>query len=72
MLAEGGTRSLLAAAYGPYTTGEQTLAEDLLADLGPGMVLLADRNFPSYKLWKAAAATGAHLCWRMPLRCIRS
>jgi Transposase DDE domain len=66
VLAEGGTRSLLAGTYGPYTTGEQTLAEDLLGDLGPGMVLLADRNFPSYKLWKAAAATGAHLCWRMP------
>jgi hypothetical protein len=65
-LAEGGTRSLIAGVYGPYTTGEQTLAESLLGDLGPGMVLLADRNFPSYKLWKAAAATGAQLCWRMP------
>ena len=65
-LAEGGTRSLVAGTYGPYSSGEQTLAEDLLGDLGPEMVLLADRNFPSYKLWKAAAATGAQLCWRMP------
>jgi hypothetical protein len=65
-LAEGGTRSLVAGVYGPYSSGEQTLAEGLLADLGPGMVLLADRNFPSYKLWKAAAGTGAQLCWRMP------
>ena len=65
VLAEGGTRSLIAGVYGPYSSGEQTLAEGLLADLGPGMILLADRNFPSYTLWRAAAATGAQLCWRM-------
>jgi hypothetical protein len=65
VLAEAGTRSLLAAAHGPSSTGEQTLARDLLGALGPGMLLLADRNFASYTLWKAAAATGADLCWRM-------
>lgn len=65
VLAEAGTRSLLAAAHGPSSTGEQTLARDLLSALGPGMLLLADRNFASYALWKAAAATGADLCWRM-------
>jgi hypothetical protein len=65
VLAESGTRALLAAAYGPSGTGEQTLAEDLLPALRPGMLVLADRNFASWKLWRAAAATGAHLCWRM-------
>ena len=64
-LAESGTRVLLAATYGPSTSGEQTLAEDLLPALGPGMLVLADRNFASWKLWRAAAATGAALCWRM-------
>ena len=40
MLAESGTRSLLAAAHGPCSTGEKTLALDLLPALGPGMLLL--------------------------------
>jgi hypothetical protein len=65
-LAESGTRSLLAAAHGPCSTGEKTLALDLLPALGPGMLLLADRNFISFKLWSKAAATGADLCWRVP------
>ena len=64
-LAEAGTRALLGAAYGPSSSGEQTLAMDLLPALGPGMLVLADRNFASWALWKAVAATGAHLCWRM-------
>lgn len=64
-LAESGTRVLLAATYGPSGTGEQTLADDLLPAMGPGMLVLADRNFASWRLWRAAAATGAALCWRM-------
>ena len=64
-LAESGTRSLLGAAYGPYRTGEQTLMDDLLPVLGPGMLLLADRNFASYALWRKVAATGVALCWRI-------
>jgi Insertion element 4 transposase N-terminal/Transposase DDE domain len=64
-LAECGTRSLLAAAHGPATTGEKTLAAKLLGALAPNMLLLADRNFASYALWKQVAATGAQLCWRM-------
>ncbi|MGH3568557.1 MAG: IS4 family transposase, partial [Pseudonocardia sp.] len=64
-LAEAGTRALLGAVHGPYGAGEQTLALELLGALGPGMVVLADRNFASHKLWAAAAATGAQLCWRM-------
>jgi hypothetical protein len=64
-LAEGGTRSLLAVRHGPYTSGEQRLAADLVSALGPGMLCLADRNFPSFTLWQAFAATGADLLWRM-------
>ncbi len=66
VLAESGTRSLLAAAHGPCGTGEKTLALDLLPALGSGMLLLADRNFISWNLWTKAAATGADLCWRVP------
>jgi Insertion element 4 transposase N-terminal/Transposase DDE domain len=64
-LAESGTRVLLAASYGPAGSGEQTLAADLLPAMGPGMLVLADRNFASWKLWRAAAGTAAQLCWRM-------
>ncbi len=64
-LAESGTRSLLGADYGPYGTGEQTLMGDLLVALGPDMLVLADRNFASWQLWRQVTATGAALCWRM-------
>jgi len=64
-LAECGTRVLLGAAYGPSSTGERKLACDLLPAMGPGMLVLADRNFASWKLWRAAVATGVQLCWRM-------
>ena len=63
-----GTRALLGAAIGPFTgkgAGEPALAAQLLGSLRPGMLLLADRNFYSWKLWHDAAATGAHLLWRL-------
>jgi hypothetical protein len=63
-----GTRALLAAAMGPARgkgTGERALAGELLGSLHPGMLLLADRGFYSYRLWTAAAGTGAQLLWRM-------
>jgi hypothetical protein len=63
-----GTRALLDAAFGPARgkgTGERALAGQLLGSLRPGMLLLADRNFYSYQLWNAAAATGAQLLWRV-------
>jgi Insertion element 4 transposase N-terminal/Transposase DDE domain len=63
-----GTRALLAAAAGPAFgpgSGEQPMAGQLLGALRPGMLLLADRNFYSWKLWHAAAAAGADLLWRV-------
>ena len=62
-----GTRGLLDAAFGPVLgkgTGEQALAGQLLGSLHAGMLVLADRNFYSWALWHAAAATGADLLWR--------
>ena len=62
--AESGTGALLGATFGPYTVGEQTLARDLLAALGPDMVVLADRNFLSHTLARDVLGTGAHILWR--------
>lgn len=62
--AESGTGALIGATQGPYTVGEQTLAMDLLAAFGPGMVVLADRNFLSHTLARDVLAAGAHILWR--------
>ncbi len=62
--AESGTGALAGAAFGPYTCGEQTLALDLLPCFGPGMLVLADRNFLSWSLARDVLATGAHILWR--------
>ena len=41
------------------------MAEPLLDRLMPGMLLLADRGFFSYALWRKAIGTGADLLWRV-------
>lgn len=63
-VAEAGTHAVFGAAVGPYSSGEPTLARELLDRLGPGMLVLADRGFTGFPLWQAAAATGADLLWR--------
>jgi hypothetical protein len=62
-LIECGTHAVIDAAFGAVS--EQVLARRVLGSLGAGMLLLGDRNFPSYQLWRQAAATGAHLLWRV-------
>jgi hypothetical protein len=64
-LAECGTRALIDAAFGGYRAGEQTLAGQLAPSMRAGMLVLADRNFPSVKLWRKATANGAQLLWRV-------
>src|SRR3954470_22265768 len=65
-LLECGTHALLGAVFDGFDrASEQALARRLLDRLGPGMLLLADRNFPGYQLWGLAAATGADLAWRV-------
>lgn len=39
--------------------------DDGLVLLASVMLVMADRNFLSWRLWRAAAATGAHLLWRV-------
>jgi hypothetical protein len=63
-LGECGTRAVLGVALSPLATGEQPLARRLLGRLGPGGLLLADRNFLSHGLLGEALAAGAHVLWR--------
>jgi Insertion element 4 transposase N-terminal/Transposase DDE domain len=63
-LLENGTHGLWAARMAAYATDEITLAQSVVPALRKGMLCLADRFFPSYQLWQAAAQTGADLLWR--------
>lgn len=64
-LVECGTHAVFAAEVGTYAQSEVTLAEGLVPHFAPGMLLMADRGFFSYTLWRKAAATGADLLWRI-------
>jgi Insertion element 4 transposase N-terminal/Transposase DDE domain len=63
-LLESGTHVLWAARVDKYAIDELTLAEEVVPALQKDMLCLADRFFPSHKLWQKAAATGADLLWR--------
>jgi len=63
--AECGTKALLNAGFDGYRTAETVLTGRLFDSFGPGMLVLADRNFLSWKLWRDAAATKAELLWRV-------
>jgi hypothetical protein len=63
-VAECATHAVIDATIGAYTTGENTLAGELVDRLTPGMVLVADRGFCGYPLWARAVKTGADLLWR--------
>lgn len=64
-LLENGTHILFGSQMGPYHTSESTLAEQVVTQLVPGMLCLADRGFYSFTAWAAAKATGADLVWRI-------
>src|SRR3954447_459888 len=64
-LAECGTHAIFAARVGTYRESEAKLCEGLLEAFAPGMLVLADRGFFSYVLWRNAIATGADLLWRI-------
>jgi len=63
-LLENGTHVLCAGRMDKYAVDELSLAEYVVLALKKDMLCLADRFFPSYKLWQKAAATGADLLWR--------
>jgi hypothetical protein len=64
-LGECGTHAIFAAAMGALAVHETELARRLFSCLGAGMLLLADRGFAGFDLWRQAAATGADLLWRV-------
>lgn len=61
-----GTRGLTDAVFGPRKTSEQELTARIAGrgTLGPGMLVIADRNFCGYPVISALAATGADLLIR--------
>jgi hypothetical protein len=63
-VAECGTHAIIQATMGPFTSGEVTLAPQVFGALTPGVLLLADRGFAGFELWRQATATGAALVWR--------
>ncbi len=64
-LTETGTHAIFAATFGPYDVSEVRLAPELLQQLQPGMLCLADRAFVGFDLWRTATAPGADLLWRV-------
>lgn len=65
-LVECGTHAVVAAAIAPYGHSEVAMAAQLLpAKLTADMLVMADRNFYSFKLWQKACVSGAKLLWRV-------
>jgi len=64
-LAECGTHAVFAAEVGTYSESEAVLADRLVDQLAPGILLTADRGFFSYALWRKASGSGADLLWRI-------
>ena len=64
-LAETGTHAIFAAALDRYQVSEAHLARELLQQLQPDMLCLAERAFVGFELWRTAAASGAVLLWRV-------
>ena len=65
-LVECGTHVVVAASIAPYSRSEVAMALELLpSKLRPDMLVMADRNFYSFKLWSKACASGAKLLWRV-------
>lgn len=64
-LVEVGTHVEFALCTGSYRTSERALFTQLLPHLQPGMLLLCDRGFFSYNLWKSVVSRGVHLLARL-------
>lgn len=69
-LIAGGTRAILDAVWGPWSTGELPLMDKLMrtGTIRPGMLVLADRYFTGYLQVSQIIAAGAHLVFRTPSR----
>lgn len=64
-LGECGSHAVLDAQIGSIRHGERELATPLTRTLTDEMLVLADRGFFSFELWRTYLATGAQLLWRL-------
>lgn len=64
-LTECGTHAMIAARLAGWRVYERELAVELLDYVEQDMLVLADRGFFSYDLWRQYADTGAPLLWRV-------
>lgn len=52
--------------WGAYASSERTMAMELIAEIGPGDLLLLDRGYPSFELFEKILALGADFLVRLP------
>jgi hypothetical protein len=64
-LVEVGTHVEVALVIKPCWRGETSMVDALIGHLQPGMLLLWDRNFFSYSLWKKLLRRGVHILARV-------
>jgi len=64
-LVELGTHAELAFVLKPCARSETSMLAGLLRHLRPGMLLVCDRNFFSYPLWRQLARRGVQLLFRV-------
>lgn len=63
-LVECGTHAVIDAHVGGCNQSENELVTKLFESLRPGMLVLRDRGFWSFDLWRQAQESGADLLWR--------
>lgn len=64
-LGECGSHAIVGAAVDGCRTAEQVLARGLLGVIDPDMLVIADRGFFGFDLWRRFRETGADLLWRV-------
>ena len=64
-LAECATHALCQVQMGGLSDSEQALTRQLFPAFSADMLVLADRLFYGYEMWRDAAATAAKLLWRV-------
>jgi len=64
-LSECGSHASVAASFGPCRDDERALLTGIIGAFTQDMLVIADRNFYSFDLWRQALDTGADLLWRV-------
>lgn len=64
-LGECGSHAIVDAALGNCRTSEKSLTPELFRSFESDMLVMADRHYYSFALWRDGLATGADLLWRV-------